>query len=79
VLNLAAAAVHTTGINWESVTLLIATIVASFVGAVTYISTRMDRNREMTKTVIIAQAQQIIDSVTDKHLAEYRHHRRKGR
>lgn len=76
---LAIAVVHTTGINWESVLLLIVAIVGSITGAAQFITSRMDRNRAMTERVIVTKAQDIIDSVTDKHLSEYKHIRRRGR
>ena len=72
-------AVHTTGINWESIGLLISAIAASFIAAATYISSRIDRNREKMEGLITKTASDIIETVTDKHLDLYFHKRRRRR
>ena len=76
---IATAVVHTTGINWESVGTLVATIVGSFAAAALYISNRMEKSRQATEALIISKAKELIDSVTNNHLDVYRHTRRKGR
>jgi uncharacterized membrane protein YccC len=74
---LAMTSVHTTGINWESIGVLIATIIGSFAAAASWVSSRIDRNRKVTERVIKSEAKDIIDAFTDRHLEDYVHKRRK--
>lgn len=76
---LAVASVHTTGINWDSIGVLIATIVGSFAAAATWVSSRIDRNRKVTEHLIRTEAKSIIDAFTDRHLEDYVHKRRRRR
>jgi hypothetical protein len=74
---LAVAAVHTTGINWDSLLVVIGTIVSAFAAAAAYIGNRMDANRQRTEQVIVSKAEEIINAVASKHLDDYHHRRRR--
>lgn len=69
--------VHTSGTNWESIGTLVTSFVLCAIGVARYITTRADRSRERTERFISAKVTEITEALTDHHLQEFKHTRRR--